>query len=451
MESTVSSTSFALAPRFAMLSCLLIQLAVWPAQDAPYDAAPVAEAPYYRVRLEADTSAGGLRYPVQFTVWVPPRVDRLRGVVVHQHGCGPGSCQSGLTGAYDLHWQALAAAHDCALLAAVYEQPDKTGCVAWCDPRNGSDAAFQAGLKRLADRSGHPELAEVPWALWGHSGGAYWSGAMTLLHPDRVVAAWLRSGVPTIERDETREIDPFPITAAARSVPIACNLGTREGVTDRSNKFATVWPGVQAFAEAMRADRDAPGVIAVSVDPNTSHECGDQRYLAIPWFDACLTQRLDGDGKLRPVEADAWVPVPAAAEGVETTVDFGRVPTAELAAAWSNYVNGRGVTDRTPPPPAANVRWDDSTLRFDAVADRQSGLRAVRIESGGQTVATVPTRPSNRFGRPLFQGLQYSDTPANPLQEMSATLPADLSRLPLRLRTVNTAGQVSTPVDVPQP
>ena len=32
-------------------------------------------------------------------------------MVVHQHGCGEGSCKSGLTGAYDLHWQALAKAH----------------------------------------------------------------------------------------------------------------------------------------------------------------------------------------------------------------------------------------------------------------------------------------------------------------------------------------------------
>ncbi|MFY8221047.1 MAG: hypothetical protein ACOVJ6_03960, partial [Pirellulales bacterium] len=78
-----------------------------------------------------------------YTAWVPPDVRRIRGVIVHQHGCGEGSCKSGLTGAHDLHWQALARKHDCALVAPSYEQPEKADCQMWCDPRNGSGAAFQ--------------------------------------------------------------------------------------------------------------------------------------------------------------------------------------------------------------------------------------------------------------------------------------------------------------------
>ena len=54
--------------------------------------------------------------------------ETLRGLVVHQHGCGEGSCKSGLTGAFDLHWQALAKKHGCALLSPVYEQPEKANC-----------------------------------------------------------------------------------------------------------------------------------------------------------------------------------------------------------------------------------------------------------------------------------------------------------------------------------
>ena len=393
-----------------MSSCLLLIAAVLLSQDAPYDATPGADPPYYRVRLDADASAGGLKYAVQYTVWIPPGRDRLRGVVVHQHGCGPGSCQSGLTGAYDLHWQSLAAAHDCALLAAVYEQTDKTDCGAWCDPRNGSDAAFQKGLAQLGELSRHPELARVPWALWGHSGGAYWSGGMTLLHPNRVAAAWLRSGVPTIVRNDAGNVDPFEITAASRQVPIACNLGTREGVTDQSNKFATVWPRVEAFAAAMQAAGSGPIPLAVAVDPNTSHECGDQRYLAIPWLDACLSKRLADEGPLASVDAAAWHPVPAGPENLKTAFAPSRVPTVGVASAWNDYVSGRPITDATPPPPARNVRLDQGRLTLEVVADRQSGLQSVLVESKGQTVATIPRTPTNRFGRPLLQGLQYSDT-----------------------------------------
>jgi len=33
---------------------------------------------------------------------------------------------------------------------------------------------------------------------------------------------------------------------------VMCNLGTKEGVTDKTNRFAAVWPGVEAFFHAMR-------------------------------------------------------------------------------------------------------------------------------------------------------------------------------------------------------
>ena len=119
------------------------------AQHPPYDVFPPAEPPYYRVRDEASTQPGELIYPVNYTIWIPKDVKSLRGVIVHQHGCGEGSCKSGLTGAYDLHWQALAKKHDCALLAPSYEQPEKADCQMWCDPRNGSSAAFRKGLVDL--------------------------------------------------------------------------------------------------------------------------------------------------------------------------------------------------------------------------------------------------------------------------------------------------------------
>jgi len=51
-------------------------------------------------------------------------------------------------------------------------------------------------------------------------------------------------------------------------------------------------------------------LLGVAVDPLTSHECGNQRYMAIPWLDACLEARLpDENGKpLKPMpRADAWL------------------------------------------------------------------------------------------------------------------------------------------------
>ena len=212
-------------------------------QQVPYDLFPPAEAPYYRVRYEASTNRGELIFPVNYTLWIPPRTGTLRGVIVHQHGCGEGSCKSGLTGAFDLHWQALAKRHACALLAPAYEQPEKAECQSWCDPRHGSDAAFQRCLVDLGTKSRHPELAKIPWALWGHSGGGHWAGGMVLLHPERVVAAWLRSGVPLLQPNPNRATsNAYPLTEAALRVPLMANLGTREGFTLKGGQFAGVWP-----------------------------------------------------------------------------------------------------------------------------------------------------------------------------------------------------------------
>ena len=60
-------------------------------QVSPYVNPPEVEPPYYRVRYPAASEEGGLAFPVQYTLWIPDGVTQLRGVVVHQHGCGTGS------------------------------------------------------------------------------------------------------------------------------------------------------------------------------------------------------------------------------------------------------------------------------------------------------------------------------------------------------------------------
>ncbi len=417
------------------------------AQEPPYTNAPAVQPPYYRVRYEASAQPGALVFPVSYTIWIPPGVKTLRGVVVHQHGCGEGSCKSGLTGAFDLHWQALAKQHDCALLSPVYEQPEKANCQLWCDPRNGSDSTFQKSLTDLGAQSGHPELATVPWALWGHSGGGLWAGGMVLLHPDRVAAAWLRSGVPSL-KVATNKPAPYTIPNAALQVPVMCNLGTKEGVTVKTNQFAGVWPGNEAFFTALRG---RGGLIGVAIDPLSSHECGNSRYLAIPWLDACLSARLPrrNGQPLKPMpEKSAWLaplnggaPVPAAQfSGAREQSIW--LPNAAIAQAWAQYVKDTAVTDTTPPPAPFNVRVVGNQLTWEAGADLESGLAKFIIERDGQVLATVPEQAKNPFGRLLFQNLQYSDTPTQPLVPMrftdTAASPSQKHRY--RVIAVNTVG-----------
>ena len=420
------------------------------AQKAPYDVFPPAEAPdYYRVRYEASTKPGELIYPVNYTLWIPNDAKYIRGVIVHQHGCGEGSCKSGLTGAYDLHWQALAAKHSCALLSPSYEQPDKAECQMWCDPRNGSDAAFQKCLVDLGAQCGHPELSKVPWALWGHSGGGHWAGGMTLLHPERVAAVWLRSGVPLLEANPDRAtIKTHTIPKAALGVPMMCNPGTKEGVTVKDGRFAGVWPANEAFFTAVRAQG---GLIGVAVDPLTAHECGNQRYLALPWLDACLNARLPKEigSPLRPMSSDnVWL---APLLGVEATpaAKFSGdktkavwLPNEAIAKAWMQYVKDSVVTDSTPPLAPAHLQIKGNELTWKAFADLESGIAHFIILRDGQQIATVPEKPANPFGRPIFQGLQYSDTPAYPLVKMTFTdKKAEAGKkYDYRVIAVNTAG-----------
>jgi pimeloyl-ACP methyl ester carboxylesterase len=410
------------------ISLALLTAAPLLAQQPPYDVFPEAAPPYYRVRYEASTEPGGLIFPVKYTVWIPPGVKELRGVVVHQHGCGEGSCKSGLTGAYDLQWQALAKKHDCALLSPSYEQPDKADCQKWCDPRNGSSAAFERALGDLGKSSGHPELAKVPWALWGHSGGGHWAGGMVLLHPERVAAAWLRSGVPLLEADPKRPtIQPHAVPEAALDVPIMCNLGTKEGVTVKNTHFSGTWPANEAFFTAMRAKN---ALVGIAIDPFTSHECGNQRYLAIRWLDACLEARLpkkNGE-RMRPMAKDsAWLAAIGSTEAVPAGAYQGDIaqaiwlPNETVAKLWMQYVKDTAVADTTPPPAPTHLKVTGNSLTWEAEADLESGLAQFIVERDGVAVGTVPAQPKNPFGRPIFQGLQYSDTPTMPLVTMTFT------------------------------
>ena len=404
---------------------LLMFPAVLFAQNAPYNVFPKADPPYYRVRYEASTKPGELIFPVNYTVWIPKGVKTLRGVVVHQHGCGEGSCSSGLTGAFDLHWQALAKKHDCALLAPSYEQPKGADCQMWCDPRNGSDAIFQKCLIDLGKKSGHPELAKVPWVLWGHSGGGHWAGGMVLLHPKRVVAAWLRSGVPLLKQNPKRlQIKPHALSEAALRVPIMCNPGTQEGVTVKDGRFASVWPANETFFSEVRGQG---GLIGVAVDPLTAHECGNQRYLAIPWLNACLSVRLPKvSGK--PLKAmptkSAWLASPTGFKAVPSAKFGGDplkaawLPNEIVARSWMQYVKDTSVTDTTAPPAPTNLRVKGNELYWEAEADLESGLSHFIIVRDGKFLSNFPTQVKNRFGRPIFQNLQYSDTPTQPLEQM---------------------------------
>ena len=81
-------------------------------------------------------------------------------------------------------------------------------------------------------------------------------------------------------------------------------------------------------------------------------------------------------------------------------------------------------------------------LTWEPLADLESGLAGFVVERDGEVLAKLPQDSHNPFGRPLFQKLQYSDTPTQPLVE-----PRFIDQAPkrgvknvYRIRAVNTVG-----------
>ncbi len=408
---------------------------------------------YHEVAYPPSEKPGELELGVSYTIWIPDGVKTVRGVIVHQHGCGTGACKGGATAAYDLHWQALAKKWDCALLGPSYHQDDKQNCRLWCDPRNGSRQTFLNGLSDLAAKAKHPELKTVPWCLWGHSGGGFWASLMQTSDPERIVGIWFRSGT-AYSTWEKGEIAKPTISEAAYSVPMMLNPGAKE---KDDKRFAGAWTGSMAMFAAYRA-KGAP--VGFAPDPRTAHECGDSRYLAIPFFDACLNARLPDDGSQNLKRIDpksGWRALPETDNAMSATDFTGKpdeamwLPNERFAKQWVEYVKTGSTEDTTAPPAPTGVTVTAKDgvvqLTWDAEADLESGIRSFVIQRDGKDLSPFPEKPIGRFGRALFQTMSYHDTPEKPLAEMTyndkAAKPGETHEY--RVISINSVGLKSKP------
>jgi pimeloyl-ACP methyl ester carboxylesterase len=383
---------------------------------------------YMKIDYPVSTNPDELQTAVTYTIWLPDNVQTFRGIIVHQHGAGTTASIEGSTAAYDLHWQALAKKWDCALMGPSYhvlnEKIDLSpgGSELWFDPRHGSEKAVLKAISELAEKTGHPELNKVPWALWGHSGGGIWADLMACLHPDRIAVAWLRSGSAAMFRSKPEFPQPR-VPEALYQIPMMCNPGVKE-------MGHGPFYGTLATFQEYRA-HGAP--ISFAPDPRTGHECGDSRYLAIPFIDACLAMRLPENGgtdqTLRPVDMKvAWlaglmdIVARPADEFQGDSKAAVWLPNAAIAKAWLEYTKTGAVSDTTPPPAPYDIKTTDTDrgteIHWSADADFESGIRNFLVVRDGQELAPVPQIPVGKFGRPLFQPMTYHDTPAQPMPEM---------------------------------
>jgi len=400
---------------------------------------------YLRIDYPASTASNELQVAVTYTLWIPDGVKTLRGIIVHQRGAGTTASTEGSTAAYDLHWQALVKKWDCALWGSSYHVQNEKIDISpgaselWFDPRRGSEKTFLQGLTDFAAKSAHPEMDKIPWVLWGHSGGGIWSDVMTTLHPDRVIAVWMRSGSALMFLTHPEFIRP-DVPATLYKIPMMTNPGVKEkpkldpdapdNPTD-VEKMKGPWLGNIATFREYRAQG---GLIGFAPDPRTGHECGDSRYLAIPFLDACLAARLPDKGNkdqtLKPMDASkAWLAPLFGDEAVPAAEFKGNaneavwLPNETVAKAWMEYVKTGAASDTTPPPRPFNVTASSKgeqriEITWNAEADFESGIQEFIVMRDGHELAKVPEKPIGKFGRPLFQSMTYHDTPSQPMPEM---------------------------------
>lgn len=335
----------------------------------------------------------------EFRIWIPEVKGSLRGVIIRQHGCG----RQGLDHADDVQWQALALKHRCALLGSHLVPKDK--CADWFEPQSGSERALLVALETFAEQTKRPELSKVPWAIWGHSGGALWAMHLLDRQPHRVAAVWARSQALV-------EVQP-----AARAVPVVLNYG----IGEKTGKFESVHKNsVASFAK----HRPAGALWVLAVDPKSSHDCRESRRLAVPWFDAVLALRLPeqaGGVDLRPLAAAGWLGDPetfAVAAVADYAGDKAKacwLPNEAIARKWQEYCKTGTVADSTRPPAPTQVRaiLKDGvvTVSWSAVADLESGTKRFHIYRDGEKIGSLggAVGGANKDGD--YQTHNYGDEP----------------------------------------
>ena len=402
-----------------------------------------------------------------YRLWIPPRVKVLQGILVRQHGCGPGARKLGLEHADDIQWQALALKWNCALLGTQLWAPEED-CSTWTMPEDGSARAFHSALDLLSKQSQHAELTRIPWALWGHSGGAVWVMNMTYLYPERVLATFPRSGgLSPVGRKYTRSLPQKENSnPKAFAVPILFCFGEKEDVPEsRFNK------GIQGARLAFETGRKQGAIWSLAVHPNADHENKNSRHLAIRFFDKMLEARLPEVKDILAEGNPVISPKPiSASEGwygnlktfkyikgnstqvreVRTATNYAWFPDSFLAYDWNRFCKEGSIRDITAPPSPTNLKatQQDSSiqLRWDAVADIESGIAAFEIRRNGRTIGIVKGKVNPRWNpKGFYHSWNYSDQPLDgTLLPEKTYLDQDLSnskgKVKYEVLTINQAG-----------
>lgn len=312
-----------------------------------------------------------------YGIYVPSTADKIRGVMVFQHGCSQE--EFGISRHCDVQYQALARKWNLAIVeTAIYGI-----CDIWAYPSNGSYAALLLALTKAAAHTSHPELAHAPFLLWGHSGGGFWTLSMLHEHPERIIAAICYSAAWDPQWDYAPEGYDVPI--------LFRHAGPGEGADNI--------PATARNSFAHLRSHGAPAAIAYT--RGQGHNFSYMRSMTIPFWEAALRGRLASDGKLQPLDpAQTFLGDPetfaifpeAGFEGDKSALC--RLPDRASAEVWSEYASTGIYIDKSAPAPPYDLKIsakeDGTVLGWRAEADIESGIGHFNIYRNGELIGRLP-------------------------------------------------------------
>ena len=314
---------------------------------------------------------------VDYGVYVPSTAEKIRGVMVFQHGCSQE--EFGVSRHHDLQYQAFARKWDLAIIeAAIFGL-----CDVWAYPSNGSYKSLLLALTKAGVRTGHTELPEAPFLIWGHSGGGYWVLSMLHEHPERIIAAIAYSAAWDPDWDYAPEGYEVPI--------LFRHAGPGEGADNI--------PATARHSFAHLRSHDAPASIAFTRGQGHNHSY--MRTITIPFWDAALEQRLAEDGSLKPIDRSRSYLVDTLSFNIYSESGFRGdkkglclLPDYNSAVAFREFASTGIVKDTTPPQKPYDLKitpdGDAFLLTWRAEADLESGIGCFNIYRDGELIGRVP-------------------------------------------------------------
>lgn len=266
-------------------------------------------------------------HEMAFRLYVPDSVKKVRSVIM----LTPGFNGDGRGRAGNPAWQALAERTDSALLACSM-RGDYDGIYYEAEKWSGK-VVFKA-LKNLAKESGHPEIADAPIALWGHSAGGQFNFNFANWEPKRVVAFVVNKGAYYGEQ----------IRSNTRKIPALWILGEND-TPIRINNITTKY----------QDGRKSGALWALIEEPNTGHEVGRSQDIGIVFLEEVLNARVDVMGNLKPADpSHGWLGDPET-KTIEKnnqpgsgSKKHGWFPGEKTAKLWLEIVGGVPAGDNNP-------------------------------------------------------------------------------------------------------